>query len=155
MSSPESDVHDSPAPVPIDPIVPLFREWAMLKAEADALTTRRNKLRDRCAAAVAERGYADHKGSQYLDLPWPIEAGGVSYLRIKRERRVTTVPDAEVAESVTRSKGDEIYRRVFPLVPCLDPDELYVLLQEGVLTEDDMDAIFVQHESFAFKGMAT
>lgn len=149
-ASPESD-----RPVPFDPVIPTFREWAMLKAQQTDLTTRMNKLRDKVSAAVQARGYADHKGSQYIDLPFPIPVGESEYVRIKRERRVSIVADLEAAERITRARGDQIYRRAFPPVPTLDADELYVLLQEGALTEEDMDEIMVQRETFAFRGLTT
>ncbi|KJK56216.1 hypothetical protein [Saccharothrix sp. ST-888] len=141
---------DDRAELPFDPILPSVRRWAMLKRETERIGAERDKLRDTIARAVIERGYRDHKGSQYLDLPMEIEG----LTRIKRERRVTVTADSSVAEEITRSKGEEIYRRAFPPVPTLDTEELYVLLQEGVLTESDMDTIFVQRESFAFKGVS-
>ncbi|MFF1693154.1 hypothetical protein ACFVXC_05930 [Streptomyces sp. NPDC058257] len=150
-ASPESE----PRPVPFDPVIPTFREWAKLKAQQTELTSRMNKLRDKVAAAVQARGYADHKGSQYIDLPFPIPVGESEYVRIKRERRVSIVADTEAAERITRDRGENVYRRAFPPVPTLDADELYVLLQEGVLTEDDMDQIMVQKETFAFRGLTS
>ncbi|MEV7902193.1 hypothetical protein [Streptomyces anulatus] len=153
----DSDNTAAPEPsrIPFDPIIPVFREWALLKAEVTERTTRLNKLRDRVVAAVEQRGYTDHKGSQYLDLPFPVPAGDIEYTRIKRERRVSILADPEAAERITRAKGDTVYRRAFPPVPSLDADELFVLLQEGVLTEEEMDEILVQRESFAFRGLAS
>lgn len=150
-----TSLESEPRPVPFDPVIPTFREWAMLKAQQTDLTTRMNKLRDKVAAAVQARGYADHKGSQYIDLPFPIPVGDSEYVRIKRERRVSIVADLEAAERITKAHGEQIYRRAFPPVPTLDADELYVMLQEGVLTEEDMDQIMVQKESFAFRGLTT
>ncbi|WP_274032499.1 hypothetical protein [Streptomyces sp. MMBL 11-1] len=152
---PHTTAAPEPQRIPFDPIIPVFREWATLKAEVTERTTRLNKLRDRVAAAVEQRGYTDHKGSQYLDLPFPVPAGDTEYTRIKRERRVSITADPEAAERITRAKGDAIYRRAFPPVPSLDADELFVLLQEGVLTEAEMDEILVQRETFAFRGLAT
>lgn len=143
----------TPQAIPFDPVIPVFREWAALKAQVTDETTRLNKLRDRIAAAVEQRGYTDHKGSQYLDLPFPIPAGDSEYVRIKRERRVSVVADNDAAERITKAKGDGIYRRAFPPVPTLDADELYVLLQEGHLTEAEMDEIFTQRETYAFRGL--
>lgn len=137
---------------PVDPVIPTFREWAVLKARVTEMTSRMNKLRDTVAAAVAQRGYRDHKGSQYIDLPFPLQVGDTSYARIKRERRVSVVANEEIAERITRQKG--AYDRAFPPVRHLDTDELYVLYQEGVLTQDDLDTILETRESFAFKGMA-
>ncbi|MEU1552120.1 hypothetical protein ABZ517_05285 [Streptomyces scabiei] len=141
--------------IPFDPIIPVFREWAVLKAQVTEETSRLNKLRDKIVGAVERRGYTDHKGSQYLDLPFPIPAGETEYTRIKRERRVSVVADEEAAERILKAKSEALYRRAFPPVPTLDADELYVLLQEGHLTEAEMDEILVQRETFAFRGLTS
>lgn len=141
--------------VPFDPVIPVFREWAVLKARVTDETSRLNKLRDKVVAAVEQRGYTDHKGSQYLDLPFPIAAGDNEYVRIKRERRVSVTADEEAAERILKAKGDALYRRAFPPVPTLDADELYVLLQEGHISEAEMDEIFVQKETYAFRGLTS
>ncbi|MEV5265213.1 hypothetical protein [Streptomyces werraensis] len=118
-------------------------------------TSRLNKLRDKIASAVEQRGYVDHKGSQYLDLPFPVAAGENEYTRIKRERRVSIVADEEAATRILKAKSEALYRRAFPPVPTLDADELYVLLQEGHLTESEMDEILTQRETFAFRGLTS
>ncbi|MFE2539075.1 hypothetical protein [Actinacidiphila glaucinigra] len=141
--------------IPFDPIIPVFREWAVLKAQVTQDTSRMNKLRDKVALAVEQRGYVDHKGSQFLDLPFPIPAGDGEYVRIKRERRVSITADEEAAERITKAKGEAMYRRAFPPVPTLDADELFVMLQEGVLTEAEMDEILVQKETYAFRGLTS
>lgn len=141
------------APVDFDPIIPTFREWALLKSKSVSLTMQLNRLRDRISSAVEERGYKDQKGSQYIDLPFPILTEDGEYNRIKRERRVSIIADPDAAERITRAKGEEIWARAFPPVPTLDCDELYVLLQEGILDEKEMDEILLQKESFAFKGL--
>lgn len=141
--------------IPFDPIIPLFREWAVLKAQVTDQTSRLNKLRDKVASAVEKRGYVDHKGSQYLDLPFPIPAGDNEYIRIKRERRVSVIADEEAAARILKARSEALYRRAFPPVPTLDADELYVLLQEGHLTEEEMDEILVQKETFAFRGLTS
>ncbi|MFE5853229.1 hypothetical protein ACFQ61_08405 [Streptomyces sp. NPDC056500] len=142
-------------PIPLDPVIPTFREWALLKAENTKLTTRMNKLRDEISLAIQRRGYRDHKGSQFIDLPFPITVEGGEYIRIKRERRVSIVADIEAAERITRARSESVYARAFPPVPTLNADELYVLLQEGELTAEEMDQIMVQKESYAFRGLTS
>jgi hypothetical protein len=148
---PDFELADSDAR-PIDPIVPKFREWVILRAQVTEMTTRMNRLRDTVSQAVENRGYADHKGSQYIDLPFAVVVGDTSYSRIKRERRVSIIADDEAAERITRKKG--CYDRAFPPVRHLDVDELYVLYQEDVLSQDELDEILTPRETFAFKGMA-
>ncbi|MEV6310013.1 hypothetical protein AB0M10_15610 [Streptomyces sp. NPDC051840] len=155
MSDEQDSTEAPPKPSQFDPVIVTFREWAILKSQQTALTSRMNKLRDQVAQAVQQRGYADHNGSQFIDLPFPIPVGETEYVRIKRERRVSIVADLEAAERVTRARGTQVYQRAFPPVPTLDADELYVLLQEGLLTEEDMDQIMVQKETFAFRGLTS
>lgn len=136
-----------------DPIIPVFRQWAMLKAQSDAMIREQNKLRDQVVNAVEERGYRDHKGSQFIDLPFPLPIGDVEYTRIKRECRTSITADPDIAERITLQRG--CYDQAFTLVPTLQPDNLYVLLQEGRLTESDMDEIFVKRITFAFRGLTS
>lgn len=137
---------------PIDPVIPKFREWAVLKGRVALLTTAMNKLRDEVSRAVESRGYADHKGSQYIDFPFGIVVGDTTYTRVKRERRVSVVADDELAEKICREKG--VYDRAFPPVRALDVDELYVMYQEEILTQEELDSILTPRESFAFKGVS-
>lgn len=149
---PESGI-DAPSGLPVDPIVPTFRQWAIAKARVTELTTVMNKLRDQISSAVEDRGYRDHKGSQYIDLPFPLSIGDHEYRKIKRERRVSVVANDEVAERITRAKG--LYDRAFPPVRTLDVDELYVMYQEGFLVQADLDSILETRESYAFRGMTS
>lgn len=141
-----------PISKPIDPIVPAFREWALLRMEVNSLTAKMNKLRDTVAAAVESRGYRDHRGHQYIDLPFPITVGDTEFTRIKRERRASVMANEEIAERIAREK--DVYDRLFPPVRSLDTEELYVLYQEGVLTQSEMDEILETRETYAFKGVS-
>lgn len=134
-------------PVTYDPIIPYFRKWVILKEQVEEATRELNQLRDYCISSIEERGFRDHRGSQYIEMPFPI--GSKEFTKIKRERRVTTKVDEEVAELITRAKG--VYEKCFAMVPTLDAEELYVQYQLGVLTQEDMDMIFTQVESFSFR----
>jgi hypothetical protein len=59
--------------------------------------------------------------------------------------------DAEKAEELAIAKGirDRVFKEVTTEV--LDQDELYVLNQEGILSDEELDSLFVETESFAFK----
>lgn len=148
---PESEDNRA-GPLPIDPVVPTFREWMVLRAQYNDVAARMNHARDAVVAAVAARGYQDHKGNQFIDLPFPLTVGETTYSRIKRERRVSIVANEDAAERITFEKG--VYERAFPPVRSLDAEELYVLHQEGVLSQAELDEIFEPRESFAFKGTA-
>jgi hypothetical protein len=147
-----SEIQTDSGPVPVDPVIPVFREWMILRAQYADVATRMNRARDQVAEAVEQRGYRDHKGNQFLDLPFPLSVGENTYSRIKRERRVSVVADEDVAERITRAKG--VYDRAFPPIRSLDTEELYVLYQEDALTQADLDEILAPRETYAFKGSA-
>jgi hypothetical protein len=70
---------------------------------------------------------------------------------VKRERRVSVGLDEEATETLLHTKGlkDRVFKEVTTTV--LDQDELYVLQQEGLITEEELDALFTENVSFAFK----
>lgn len=133
-----------------DPIIPLFRQWTLLKDDVEEANRELASLRDQCIAAIEARGERDHRGSQWIKLPFPI--GNKGFTSIKRERRISHQTDEEVAEAITRSK--DCYEVCFPLRRILDQEELYVQYQKGVLSQEDMDMIFTQVESWSFRPTA-
>lgn len=145
-----SEENEGGGPFYTTALIPYFQKWAMLKEDIEEAMRELNQLRDYCISAVEQHGERDHKGSQYLTLPFAI--GNKGYTQIKREIRHSIQADPEVAELITRSKG--VYEKCFPAVPTLDPEELYVQYQLGALSQEDMDAIFVDRVSFSFKPLA-
>jgi hypothetical protein len=100
---------------------------------------------------VDANGDIDEKGSKFWKLDPPIEVNGQKFTEVKRERRVSVTLDAEKAEELAIAKGirDRVFKEVTTEV--LDQDELYVLNQEGILSDEELDSLFVETESFAFK----
>ncbi len=140
-------------PIALDPETPLekVRQFLTLKFQETQIVTRKNKLRDEVSAFVDQTGEVDEKGSKFWKLPTPIEVNGQKFTEVKRERRVSTSLDTEAVETLVNSKGlrDRVFKQVTQEV--LDQDELYVLNQEGLLTDDELDSLWVTSESFAFK----
>lgn len=126
-------------------------EWALLKKKVDADTRRMNLLRDSMMLIVADKGEVDEKGSLFLDVE-PITVGDQTFGTIKRERRVSVSLDEDATETLLDSKG--LLGRAQKTVVVLDHDEIYVLQQEGLITEAELDALFVERESWAFKPLA-
>ena len=132
-------------------IVAKFAQWATLKHEVTEVTKRQNKLRDEISAFVEANGYVDDKGSYLYDLPEPITAGGKTYTTIKRQRKVRTFFKEDEAEALLKSKGEDVYRSALTIPePYLDQDKVYVLNQQGVLTDEEIDSLFGEKEDFAF-----
>lgn len=139
-------------PIKVDSIVAKFRQWATIKHETAALTTRQNHLRDEISAYVDKHGVKDNRGSLFLDLDTPVEVGDQVFRQIKRERRVSTSFDEEAAEALLESKG--LLAEAQTTITVLDQDKVYVLNQEGKITDEEIDSLFVQRESWAFKPIA-
>jgi hypothetical protein len=127
------------------------RQFLALKFQETEIVTRKNKLRDEVSVHVDAHGDLDEKGSKFWKLDPPIEVNGQKFTEVKRERRVSTTLDSEKAEELAAAKGirDRIFKQVTTEV--LDQDELFVLNQEGVISDEELDGLFVETESFAFK----
>jgi hypothetical protein len=127
------------------------RQFLALKFQEADIVTRKNKLRDEVSAHVDSTGEVDEKGSKFWKLDPPIEVNGQTFTEVKRERRVSQSLDEEKAETLATAKGvrDRLFRVVE--MEVLDQDELYVLNQEGVISDDELDSLWVENVSFAFK----
>jgi hypothetical protein len=140
-------------PISLDQAAPWekTRQFLALKFQETDIVTRKNKLRDEVAAHVDATGDVDEKGSKFWKLDPPIEINGQKFTEVKRERRVSVSLDEEKVETLVTSKGirDRVFKQVTQEV--LDQDELYVLNQEGVITDAELDGLFSENESFAFK----
>ncbi|MFF1701307.1 hypothetical protein [Streptomyces sp. NPDC058252] len=140
-------------PIALDPDNPVekVRQFLALKFQEAQIVTRKNKLRDEVSAFVDANGETDEKGSKFWKLPAAIEVNGQKFIEVKRERRTSISLDEEAVEELVNRKGirDRVFKEITTTV--LDQDELYVLNQEGLIDDAELDALFVEKESFAFK----
>lgn len=143
-----------PAPAAPRPtgIAAKLAQWATIRAEIDALTARANHLRDELSQIVDTQGEPDDKGHIYLQLPAPITVGEKTYGSIKRERRVSTVFKEDEAEEALLAKG--LLARAQETITVLSQDAIYLLNQEGLLSDEEIDSFFGKKVSFAFKPVA-
>lgn len=127
-------------------------EWLYTKGHADGLVARANQLREQVTAHVRDFGFEDDKGNVFLDLDQPLTVGAKTYGSVKREMRVKRTANEErlmaLAEQV------DAVDRLFPRKPVMDLDELYVLYQEGLITESDIDGVFDTDVTWALKAVA-
>jgi hypothetical protein len=126
-------------------------QWATLKHEVKVLGTEQARLRDDLLEFIATNGEMDEKGSQFVTLPDKIIVGNDRIGVIKRERRASVYLDVEAAESFLGEKKllDRCQKEVTTIE--FDQDELYVLNQEGLITDAELDALFKTAVTFAFK----
>ncbi|MGD6750315.1 hypothetical protein [Streptomyces sp. BH105] len=131
-------------------------QWALIKHRVDTQSRILNKLRDDMTLDLREVGIQDEKGSYIIELPRPLTVGDKAFKAMKLERYVSQDTDEEAAEDIVRdldaeAAGTGIEERLFPMVRQFDPQEAYVLYQEGLLTEDHLRRIFPEKEGFRFK----
>jgi hypothetical protein len=122
------------------------------KTKEDARDIIKGWLTLKNAAGKYVNGRVDENGHRYYDLPEPVTIGDVTYTAIQAQRKTTSSLDLEEVERLLRKKGGEkLYDLVFKreVIRVFHEDELFVLLQKGVVTEDEMDALTSEDESFA------
>lgn len=128
--------------------VQTFKEHLVLKSEAATITKRSEALKKRIKEWLPEaaEGYQNEQGSVFVDLDETIEVSGQPYKGMELRRSVSTLFNEDTAETILKRKG--VYEEA--LTPVLDQDKIYRLVQEGKITEKDLDKMFEQKESFAF-----
>lgn len=121
-----------------------FRRWAQMKRLSEELAKDANNLKTQLTEWVKKSGYADDKGSLWVDLETPIEG----YSAVQYQRRVAQPLDPDVAEELIAQRGLE--DRCYKTVRVLDETEIMACIAEGVLTAEDVDAMFPPKVTWAF-----
>ena len=127
---------------PID-LVATTLDLVTNKGRAADLTKRANKARDLLIAYIEKHAkVTDEKGSQFLPLPETVSFGGTTFAALKREKRASTVFLEEDATEILRKRGLYDLATTTVTVTSLDQDKIYVLNQEGKISDDEIDAMF-------------
>ena len=96
-------------------------------------------------------GRVDENGHRFFDLPEPLTINGVTYTAIQAQRKTSSSIDLDAAESLLKAKGSEYYDQVFRAVVVrqFSEDDLFILNQTGVLSDEELDALETEDETFA------
>ena len=127
-----------------DPIVAKVRRLVALKDFITSSTAEKATLQSDLTAVIEAEGIPDEKGHIHYELPE--EIGGVGSLQL--QRRVSQKLDADVAEKILKAKG--LDKRCYTLVPVINESEIMACLFEDLLTEEEIDSMFVNNVSYAF-----
>lgn len=117
-----------------------FIESKAMATEADR---RAKAQRDALNEYVAKRGIEDDKGNVWM------EAEGVG--RLKRERRVTNVFDADFAEEWLKGHGGDLWDQCTTTITVVDEDALLALIYKEEIPEDIADQMYTEKETWAVK----
>jgi hypothetical protein len=124
--------------------------WRMAAVAGKA----RDKARDNVKAWFDKGGDSDHEisvnenGSQIVAFDEPVLVDGVRITGLENRRTVTSGLDLDRVdawlESLPKGKREELSRRLYREVTdtVFQPDELFKLQQEGVISEPVMDSLF-------------
>ncbi|MFI1796541.1 hypothetical protein ACH427_04170 [Streptomyces sp. NPDC020379] len=123
-------------------------KWALIKSRIEAETRILENLKKSLSADLQEFGIRDANGSYIIDLGTSYEVSGKPFTALKLECSRRRTADEDTAERIALEKG--LLDRLFPHRRTFDPQEVHVLLQEDLLTEDEVDAIFPEETSYRF-----
>jgi hypothetical protein len=130
-------------------VVGKLLQFLSLKDEVKTTTERLDALKKDLTQHVVEYGETDDKGHRNFVLPAPLEYGDKSYTGFQQQRRVSQSFDTEVAEKLLKDKN--LWERATVVVREIDQNEVYVLNQEGLITDAELDSMFNERETFAFR----
>lgn len=132
-----------------------FAQHILLKREASTLTTRSNSLKDRLKKWFNDRAsdeiYENEKGSLFFDFDETISDGKDEYRGMELRRSTTVKFDEEVAEQILARKAKKDPTILEDAQSAyIDQEKIYRLVQEGRITQAELDKMMPESESFAF-----
>lgn len=130
-------------------VVGKLLQFLVLKEEVATTTKRIDSLKKELTEHVKEHGETDDKGHRNFVLPAPVQHGEKTYTGFQQQRRVAQAFDDQVAEKILKDKG--LWDRAVVMIPEIDQNEVYVLNQEGLLSDAELDSMFAERETFAFR----
>lgn len=130
---------------PVTDFAATFMEWLGIKAQATMVSKRQKELHDRMCAQMEIDGYQDEKGSYYVDFEED-EVDG--YVGLQYRCQEKPLLDEERAEELLTEKG--LLEKCVVMVPELDQAAIYAAHQEGLISQEELDEIFVKNITYAF-----
>lgn len=121
-----------------------FKAFALDKVTLDHVKKHQDSVKRDLMDALDEFGYGDDKGHIWIDFEEPIEG----FAGMQKQRRVNQGMDEDAIKRILDDKG--LTDRCYKPVITLDQDEVMALLYEGLLTEDEIDAMFPKTITWAF-----
>jgi hypothetical protein len=119
------------------------RQYLRLKDEAALLTNRTNQLKEELLAAVDSVEFDDRGHKKMV-----VEDEFKGEVTLTKQRRVSKNLDMSVAEDILTAKG--IKDKCIKMIPTLDESSIMSAFYEGLLTEEDIDAMFPAKVTYAF-----
>lgn len=119
------------------------RQSVMLKDKIDQLNSLQSEVRSTLKDGVKELGEEDSRGHIVVE----VDDDTTGIRKVMHQRKVSKSLDIEVAESILKEKN--IHERCVTMIPILNEDEIMAAFYEGLITEEDIDAMFPAKVSWA------
>ena len=119
------------------------RQYLALKDEATLLTNRTSELKAILMEALDKEEFDDRGHKKML-----VQDSIKGEVTLTKQRRVSKNLDMQVAEQLLTSRG--IKDKCIKMVPTLDEASIMSAFYEGLLTEEDIDAMFPAKVTYAF-----
>lgn len=137
------DEQDDPTAEPISPLqmdtyIAGSREMIVLKKNKAALEAREKELKEILMDLLDRLGRPYGSEGQHLAIDFPTQIRG--FARFVRRVSVSQTVDEMTAEAIARQKG--IYDQLFKPVMTLDEDACLVARKQGLLTDEELAAMF-------------
>lgn len=129
---------------PVSSVLSKVQQFITIKRQVDDLTKEQTQLKTFLSNIVDEEGEPDDKGN----LWYPLEEEVDGYRSLQRQRKVSQSLDPAEATRILHEKG--LAERCYTMQPVLNEDQVMACLYEGILTEEDIDAMFPKKIIWAF-----
>jgi hypothetical protein len=129
---------------PVSSVLSKVQQFITIKRQVDDLTKEQTQLKTFLSNLVDEEGEPDDKGN----LWYPLEQEVDGYRSLQRQRKVSQSLDPAEATRILGTKG--LAERCYTWEPVLNEDQVMACLYEGLLTEEDVDAMFPKKIIWAF-----
>lgn len=122
------------------------REMVLTREQKARTANREAELKSVLMDLLKDFGdpYGDEGQHRHLKFPRPIR-GIAAFVR---QKKISTEVDETKAEAIARQRG--IYERLFKPVMTLDDSAVLVALEEGLLTDADIEVMFPKKTTYAF-----
>lgn len=137
-----------------EPMVPDHTRWALeyllTTYEQSSISNRRSELRNNLYDHIKKHGTEDENGNLILTFDSPMTVDGEEYYDgLQLQRRVSEFINDDRAMEIIENHN--LQERCLKKITTLhiDYDALYACNQEGLISDEDIDSILEQDESWA------
>lgn len=133
----------------VDTTTKLVHSYLFTVSEEDKLRKLRDNYKKQLSSLIIADDNKDDKGNYNLEFTEPLCINDTWYTGLQMQRRVSEYLNEEAAWKLIADK--HLHDRCIRVVTTeeIDLDELYAANQEGIISDDEIDSIIENDESYA------